>query len=806
MFQKSETRGHHHKGQSDLAKAAENGCRICCSLARRLPTDPFKPLSPLKYKFKWNQAWREHWRIYFYEKEGGRHWGDSVFVHVSTADSAPPGYDELADVVATDLETDPSLVRRDIPTLRAIPESTGHEAVAELAKEWLHDCKHNHRSCENVYGTREAAWYPKRLIHVGNSDQPPHLVVRESDNLKGSYAALSHCWGENPEFTVLSTTNLEDFHQEIPFDKLPASFRDAIVTCQRVGIPYLWIDSLCILQSGEESQKDWLLHSAEMYRVYQNCELNIAIDVSASPHEGAFRSRNPDFLQDCCVWTPFHAPRPIRRRRVWESDEDPTSDEDSDSDWDADFDKASERSGYFPPDSNKGYTTPPPLNQDPASDEDSNSYWDTDSDKASERSGKISPNSNKGYTTPPLPSRDTILDDDSGSDLDADFDTSERSGCSSPNNNKGYSTPSLHSQDPASDKTYLCAVFTEYDFSWTRRHLPLSQRAWVLQEKLLSSRTLHFQQDRISWECKESPALTEYLSDSIASHERGGFDCLFQTQYNIVGPRLDLHGFYEYISEYTDGDLSHPNEDKLIAFAAIAKRFSGYLGEDYCAGIFRSTLPLGLLWDPEFGSCKRATVYRAPSWSWASVDGRIHRRAVSEGETTVLSTLEDVVVDLVDPQNQYGQVKSASLSLTAPLVSWQTLMGSQPEEPEAIEERDDRPGASEPYHWYGSFQGLLSANGADLSLSPDDVGAALVEGGDVLQRWLSPLNNVFVVAIGDFECPRRLNSFSGCYGLVLRRLSDGTYTRIGGWKGDVGFVEKHSQAECAFRKATITII
>ncbi|KAK0704855.1 hypothetical protein B0H67DRAFT_362400 [Lasiosphaeris hirsuta] len=198
---------------------------------------------------------------------------------------------------------------RSFPPARHIPDNTGHESVAETAKEWLRDCKYRHTSCKRTNEERLEDWHASRLIEVGTSDRPQRLALRHGsdDTLEGPYAALSYCGGENPQFLRLTTTNIEELRQEIPWQSLPTSFQDGIITCRRLGIPYIWIDSLCILQAGDGSESDWQFHvPQEMANIYSNCELNIAIAISENPDQEAFRSRNPDYLQDCYTWTDSH--------------------------------------------------------------------------------------------------------------------------------------------------------------------------------------------------------------------------------------------------------------------------------------------------------------------------------------------------------------------------------------------------------------------------------------------------------------------------------------------------------------------
>ncbi|RKK84612.1 hypothetical protein BFJ69_g1889 [Fusarium oxysporum] len=666
MFQTNVKQGHHHKYYKSVATAAKNGCRICYYISRKLSSEDLKPL---EYEVRWDNAWELHWEIEFYETGSKTSIDDGkspiysdwrVFVDVSSSSKPQTGYEGFLDFVAADRGSEPTRVRTEFPSLRDIPDNTGHQDVAGLAKRWLQTCKDRH-DCGSA---SEDDWHPKRLIHVGNEKQSPRLIISENERPEGCYAALSHCWGEDPKFFMLTSDNLFDLCSEIQLQSLPASFRDAIITCRRIGIPYIWIDSLCILQSGLGSHEDWLSHSEDMHLVYHNCDLNISIDVSENPHGGAFRSRNPTYLQDCYVWTPFYAPP-----------------------------KGSSKSEH-----------------------------------------------------------------DIG-------DGTEKSNLWS-----------------------ICAIFTADDFSWAREDLPLSDRAWVFQERLLSPRTLHFGSDRISWECDRSHNLTEYLPEGASDDRWNGFDCLAQNAF-CVREKGDLFTYYyDLVFPYTNRQLSHPNEDKLVAFAAVARRCISWFGSDYCAGIFRSTMPQGLLWEMSaLGQLGRSKVYRAPSWSWASLDCRV-RFGILDGEGTVLVDVVDVAVELVDPNNQFGQVKSASLILTGPLVASDELILKDANDEEFLAE--GRPGRD-------GYQDIKTILGHTFGISADTL--HLWEKAE-RKAWLISQKNMYLLAV--LETSKKPHT----YGLLLQKNDDGTFTRAGNWEAGPGFVSKHADATCPFISETITIV
>ncbi|KAM5349728.1 hypothetical protein ACJ41O_006233 [Fusarium nematophilum] len=186
----------------------------------------------------------------------------------------------------------------------------------------------------------------------------------------------------------------------------------------------------------------------------------------------------------------------------------------------------------------------------------------------------------------------------------------------------------------------------------------------------MSPRTLHFSSDRITWEC-QARILTEYLADGVASDQRGGFDCLYQESYTVedFGGRGDLSNFYRLVFAYTGRQLSYPAEDKLVAFAAVARRCGPWFGGEYCAGIYRNSMPWDLVWEASFNPHKkRSGKYRAPTWSWASLDVCVRLNPnIWAGEASDMVDIKDVSVQLVDPTNEFGPVTAASLTLTGSL-------------------------------------------------------------------------------------------------------------------------------------------
>ncbi|KAF6841001.1 het domain protein [Colletotrichum musicola] len=156
---------------------------------------------------------------------------------------------------------------------RTKPHLTEAEDRILCAKAWLEDCEAGcHLECEP-----STMYLPTRLIEV-RPDQVLRLVSTHGlGQAQGRvrYATLSYCWGSLYEHNLLKTkeATLESYHAAIPETSLPKTFRDAIRTARSLDIPYLWIDSLCIVQDDLE---DWRREAARMKDVYAGSTITIA--------------------------------------------------------------------------------------------------------------------------------------------------------------------------------------------------------------------------------------------------------------------------------------------------------------------------------------------------------------------------------------------------------------------------------------------------------------------------------------------------------------------------------------------------
>ncbi|KIM94457.1 hypothetical protein OIDMADRAFT_77980, partial [Oidiodendron maius Zn] len=158
----------------------------------------------------------------------------------------------------------------------------------------LSDCILQHQSCKNHAQTD---YYPPRLLRL--DEDSVRLIETKNTKISGPYATLSYCWGRNPRHLTLTTNNIDALRRGFKTSHLAKTFREAIQVAQLLGLHLLWIDALCILQSGDGHVEDWQNHLVEMAEIYANCVLNIAVDHGESAEAGCFVSRDGDSIRPC---------------------------------------------------------------------------------------------------------------------------------------------------------------------------------------------------------------------------------------------------------------------------------------------------------------------------------------------------------------------------------------------------------------------------------------------------------------------------------------------------------------------------
>jgi hypothetical protein len=142
------------------------------------------------------------------------------------------------------------------PAETQIGDSTASPYSWALIQRWLAQCRHSHSVCNS---TVDPSWIPTRLLDIGASNDAPNVRLQimppSYASAASRYATLGHRWGLARSLQVkLTQGNLAALCNGIALAELPPTFKDAIQATRRLGLQYLWIDSLCIIQDDVE---DW---------------------------------------------------------------------------------------------------------------------------------------------------------------------------------------------------------------------------------------------------------------------------------------------------------------------------------------------------------------------------------------------------------------------------------------------------------------------------------------------------------------------------------------------------------------------
>ena len=155
-------------------------------------------------------------------------------------------------------------------TAHHIPTNSGSDDTFNFIRRCIQGCIGNPKHTACRFSCQSSTSAPRRLVDVGRASSPIRIIDTQGKSFQ--YACLSHCWGSTKLLTT-TKSNWQKLATKISFDTLPPLFRDAIIITRQLGLRYIWIDSLCIIQ---DSLRDWETESSKMGNIYQNSYITIS--------------------------------------------------------------------------------------------------------------------------------------------------------------------------------------------------------------------------------------------------------------------------------------------------------------------------------------------------------------------------------------------------------------------------------------------------------------------------------------------------------------------------------------------------
>ncbi|KAF2180771.1 HET-domain-containing protein [Zopfia rhizophila CBS 207.26] len=178
------------------------------------------------------------------------------------------------------------------PIGRPILPESGNSSRFALLRAWLRQCDNSHDCSKHSSESKEAL--PTRVLYVGDpkdSSYSSDLVrlVYGSEASRHEYLALSHCWGkvsvEEKERYCTTHANISERLCGFSLSELPKTFQDAVTVTRELGVLYLWIDSLCIIQYWD-NHEDWKREAGRMESVFPDAYCTIAATAAADSKAG----------------------------------------------------------------------------------------------------------------------------------------------------------------------------------------------------------------------------------------------------------------------------------------------------------------------------------------------------------------------------------------------------------------------------------------------------------------------------------------------------------------------------------------
>lgn len=183
------------------------------------------------------------------------------------------------------------------------PWSNAHFDAIET---WHSDCRLSHPDCSRTLSKCrsfdvENVVLPTRCVEIQSVDEGAipgsglRFVLREPAGRTGKYIALSHRWTKEAEIARTTKANYLCRTQRCEhispctawIDNPPTTlFKEASWLAVKLGIRYIWIDSICIVQDDDN---DWARESIKMAEYYQYAWLTIS--ATNTSEKGTLRSK-----------------------------------------------------------------------------------------------------------------------------------------------------------------------------------------------------------------------------------------------------------------------------------------------------------------------------------------------------------------------------------------------------------------------------------------------------------------------------------------------------------------------------------
>jgi hypothetical protein len=281
---------------TSVEKGAKEGCEFCSLLNECVKELPDKEWKQHKEPYIHMSLWENSTRRISPRLRGGGLSANRLKVWIGglyTVKQKESEIEIFKGEICLAAEPDSAAACNSDITGRFLGHDPASEEHFDTVRSWLQECT-EHERCNSDISTggkidHRNVPLPARCIYVPPENESIHL--EETKGKRGAYITLSHRWNEATEECKTKIANYDD-RLGGTFDELPPLFQNIFLIAQKLGIQYVWIDSLCIVQ---DDIADWKREAPKMAQYYQFSTLSVA-GTEPSPELGLF-DQFPDHYQ-----------------------------------------------------------------------------------------------------------------------------------------------------------------------------------------------------------------------------------------------------------------------------------------------------------------------------------------------------------------------------------------------------------------------------------------------------------------------------------------------------------------------------
>jgi hypothetical protein len=282
IFQSHANHGHHHRPFSQLEVAANQGCPFCSSIYARTKECASREK---RAHSALDECSARYWTLRTTGKILNDY--DICVITFQAPEKKRKGCSDDCEVATERFFVTAETDLGHIPTADMLGPSTQLEDAETQIKSWIQNCNENHPGCE--YKSTDP-FVPTRLVDLETGDSEMVRIVETAKHrITRPYVTLSHCWGKHRFLTLRRSNEKLLTTKGVRISELNLNFQEAIKVAKSIGMRYIWIDSICIVQ-GDDG--DFKTEGNYMHKVYRFSYCNIVAADSPDSTFGVFRERD----------------------------------------------------------------------------------------------------------------------------------------------------------------------------------------------------------------------------------------------------------------------------------------------------------------------------------------------------------------------------------------------------------------------------------------------------------------------------------------------------------------------------------